>query len=78
MGADFQTELAISASITMLCFLLISGGIIISQRRKRRRSVHWFAVFLLSSLVGLFSGMGLHLSGEAFSDVEAPTSISEG
>jgi len=61
---DFQTELAVGASVAAGCFLILSGLIIIRQRRRRRRSIHWFAVFLLSSLIGLFSGMGMHLRGD--------------
>jgi uncharacterized membrane protein YfcA len=60
---DFATEIAIGLSVTAACFLVFSGIILIRQRRRRRRSIHWFAVFLLSGLIGIFVGMGTHLSG---------------
>lgn len=60
---DFATELAIGFSVTALCFLVLSGSILIRQRRKRRRSIHWFAVLLLSALIGVFVGIGVRLTG---------------
>lgn len=60
---DFATELAVGAGITFLCFLVFSGIIIIRQRKRRRRSIHWFAVFLLSALVGVFGSLAFHFSG---------------
>lgn len=60
---DFTTELALGASVTLLCFLVFSGIIIIRQRRRRRRSIHWFAVLLLSALVGVFASLTLRLTG---------------
>ena len=59
----FATDIVVGIGVTLVCFLLFSAGILVRQRRRRRRSVHWFAVFLLAGLVGMFSGMALHLSG---------------
>ncbi|MEM1021605.1 MAG: hypothetical protein ACFBZ9_13625 [Sphingomonadales bacterium] len=61
----FLSELSIAAAVALALFVLLSLVIMLRQRAKRRKSIHWFALFVLCAFVGAGTGMGLHLSGTA-------------
>lgn len=55
---NFADELALGIGVMLFCFLVLSGVIAIRQRNRRRKSIHWLSVFMLSCLIGVFAGLG--------------------
>lgn len=59
----FEQQVMLGAGVAVAAFVLLSALTVLRQRRRRRRSVHWFAIFVLSATIGAGTGIGMHLSG---------------
>ncbi|MEO0410628.1 MAG: hypothetical protein AAF221_02150 [Pseudomonadota bacterium] len=59
----FEQQVMLGVAVAFVAFVILSAVTVLRQRKRRRRSVHWFAIFILSAVIGAGTGIGLHLSG---------------
>lgn len=59
----FDQQVLAGVFVAVGVFVVLSAVTLIGQRGRRRRSIHWFAIFVLSSVIGAMTGIGIHLSG---------------
>ncbi|MEM7570309.1 MAG: hypothetical protein AAF337_10980 [Pseudomonadota bacterium] len=66
----FSQQILVAIATSGAAFVFLSLITLMRQRHRRRRSVHWFAIFVLSAVIGTGVGIGLHLSGTSPLDAD--------